>query len=134
MKRVLVLLIAAFVAGTAWGQRFLCEPVPVGLPPPDGIPEYQVDEGAATSPVTIDLMLLYSPKAIEYRLHGLLNRTIDGVNEIYAESRTGITLSANVRDTAGIPLNSGGHTLARRINVKTRAEVWLRLGAPGRGG
>ncbi len=43
-------------------------------------------------------------------------------------------LSANVRDTAGIPLNSGGHALARRINVKTRAEVWRRLGAPGRGG
>ncbi len=46
----------------------------------------------------------------------------------------GESLSANVRDTAAIPLNSGGHTLARRINVKTRAEVWRRLGAPGRGG
>ncbi len=32
-------------------------------------------------------------------------------------------LSANVRDTAGMPLNSGGHTLVRRIDGKTRAET-----------
>ena len=43
-------------------------------------------------------------------------------------------LSANVRDTAGLPLNSGGHTLARRIDGKTRSETWRQLGAPGPGG
>lgn len=34
-----------------------------------------------------------------------------------------IALSANVRDTVGLPLNSGGQTLARRIDGKTRAET-----------
>ncbi len=43
-------------------------------------------------------------------------------------------LSANVRDTGAVPLNSGGHTFARRIDGKTRAETWRRLGAPGPGG
>ena len=44
------------------------------------------------------------------------------------------SLSANVRDTAGIPLNSGGHTLARRIDGETRAETLGWPGAPGPGG
>ncbi len=35
----------------------------------------------------------------------------------------GGALSANVRDTGGVPLNGGGHTLARRIDGKTRAET-----------
>ena len=119
MNRVLVPLIAAFVAGAAWGQ-FLCEPVPVGPAPPDGIPEYQVDEEAATTPVTIDLMLLYSPKAIEYRLHGLLNRTIDGVNEIYAESGTGITF--RVAGTYVMREDTRAAELAARIESSTNED------------
>ena len=43
-------------------------------------------------------------------------------------------LSANVGDTAAIPLNSGGHPLARRINGKARAEERKGIGAPGPGG
>ncbi len=117
MKRVLVLLVLAFVGGAAWGQRFRCEAIPVGDPPGHGIPEYQVEEGAATSPVTVDLMLLYSPKAIEYGLHGLLNRTIDGVNEIYAESSTGITFRV-----AGVyEMNDDSHAarIAARVESST---------------
>ena len=49
-------------------------------------------------------------------------------------SLAAVALSANVRDTAGIPLNSGGHMLAGRIDGKTRAETWRWLGAPGPGG
>ena len=39
-------------------------------------------------------------------------------------------LSANVRDTAGLPLNSGGQTLAGRIDGKTRSETLSRESEP----
>ena len=51
-----------------------------------------------------------------------------------ALGKNAVPLSANVRDTAGIPLNSGGHTLARRIDGETRAETLGWPGAPGPGG
>ena len=41
-------------------------------------------------------------------------------------------LSANVRDTAGSLLNSGGHTLARRINARAREQE--RVGCRGGSG
>ena len=44
------------------------------------------------------------------------------------------SLSANVGDTGGIPLNSGGQMLARRIDGKRRAETWRRQGVPDPGG
>ena len=91
--RILVpLTLALAVAGATHGQRFLCEPIHVGTPGPRGIPEFQREEGAATAPVTIDLMLLYSPAAIEQGIHGYLNRTLEDANDIFWNSGTGIIL------------------------------------------
>ena len=119
--RLLVPSIAAFAGGTAWGQDFLCEPIPVGSDRMQGVPEYQVDEGAATTPVTIDVMLLYSPRAIERRIHGLLNRTIDDVNEIYQESGTGITI--RLVGTYVMNDDSDAAEAAQRVEASTR-DTW----------
>ncbi len=119
-----VALTMAMGTGTVWGQRFLCEPVVVGPGGSLGVRDYQVDEGASTGSVTIDVMLLYSPKAIENGTHGLLKRVIDDTNEIFQGSGTGITL----RHVGTYVMNEDSEAAeaARRVEAST-LETWSEL-------